>query len=162
VQTVDGAPHCVPPRSLALREPVPEVTRDFQCPEGRRLEPSSYTTARCVECDIVTPSDDQITWRWSTLGSPCTWACQPEHHKYFRAGVLNTAGVDAEGHRHVECVTWAVYEALSRDPSTHFTLADTLKYFANHTAGAHALRAVAGALVWSVLLAAVLLWRWVV
>jgi hypothetical protein len=162
VQAVDGVPQCVPLPSLALREPVAEIVREFKCPEGHQLEASSYTAARCVECAVVTPSDNQLTWQWNTLGVACAWACRPELYKYFRKGVLSTSGVDAEGHRHVDCVTWAVYEALSRDPSKPITIAETQKYFANlanRTAGAHTLRAVAGALAWS-LLAAVLLWRW--
>jgi hypothetical protein len=98
----------------------------------------------------VTPGDDQLTWSWTALGAACSWDCKPTLYKYFRSGVLNTAGVDAAGHRHVDCVEWPVYQALSRDPSQPITIRETQQFFGGRkVAGASAVRAGVGLVAWA-------------
>jgi hypothetical protein len=163
VQNLSGVRQCAPLPSLQQRAPGTPMPTEWRCPPHQQLEASSYTTARCIDCLVVTPGDDQVTWSWTELGAACSWACRPTLYKYFRSGVLNTRGVDAAGHQHVDCVAWDVYQALSRDPSQPITVRETQQYFGGRkVSGARAVRAVVGTGVWVVLLTAVILWRWVV
>jgi len=158
-QTVQGegpARQCTDLLSLQQREPATPAPTASACAEHQKLETVSFKAARCVDCDVVTPSDDS-TWTWTKLAGTCSWACNAGLYKYFRTGVLGAPSVDAAGHRHVDCVAWPVYAALSRDPSQPITLAETQQYFAGRAvAGARALRAGLGFLLSLILTAVVI------
>lgn len=158
-QTVQGegtARQCTDLLSLQQREPATPAPTASACAEHQKLETVSFKAARCVDCDVVTPSDDS-TWTWTKLAGTCSWACNAGLYKYFRTGVLGAPSVDAAGHRHVDCVAWPVYAALSRDPSQPITLAETQQYFAGRAvAGARALRAGLGFLLSLILTAVVM------
>jgi hypothetical protein len=162
-QTVHGAGHerrCVDLQSLQEREPATPSPTASTCADHQKLETVSFKTALCVDCVFVTPTDES-TWTWTKLAGTCSWACNAGLYKYFRSGGVGTLGVDAAGHRHVDCVAWPVYAALSRDPSQPITLAETQQYFAGRAgelpAGARALRAGLGSLPWTLILTAVVM-----